>query len=84
LQFSFRHQKASKQFIPNGGTLTDAGISADFLVQQRFSISGSVQYELWDFPVISAVRKSNVSSSLQFTFWPGSSGAGESRKALAN
>jgi hypothetical protein len=72
LQFNFRHQKVSKQFIPDGGTLTDAGVNADFLVRSAFSVRGSLQYELWDFPVISSTKRSNVTTSLQFTFWPGS------------
>jgi len=86
LQFSFRHQKASKQFVPEGGTLTDVGVKADFFIRQSFSISPSVQYEAWKFPVISAVGKTNVSSSVQFTFWPGGlfEGSDGSRKADAD
>jgi len=71
LQLTYRHQKVSKDFIPQGGTLTDAGVNADFLVRSRFSISGSIQYETWLFPVISSSQKTNVASSIQFTFWPG-------------
>ena len=71
LQFSYRHQKASKQFVPYGGTLTDAGVKAEFLVNQSLSVSASAQYELWNFPIISATSKTNVSSTLSFTYWPG-------------
>jgi len=71
LEFSYRHQKVSKDFIPQGGTLTDAQVNADFLVRPQFSISGVVQYESWLFPVISAQQKSNVVTSIQVTFWPG-------------
>jgi membrane-associated phospholipid phosphatase len=69
LQFNFRHQKVGDDFIPQGGTLTDAGVNADFLVHSRFSLSGSVQYEQWDFPILSASRKTDVTTSLQVTFW---------------
>jgi hypothetical protein len=70
LQFSFRHEKVSKQFLPGGGTVTDGGVNADFLVRPSFGLSGSVQYELWDFPVLASTRRSNVSTSIQFTYWP--------------
>lgn len=70
LQFEFRHLKVSHEFIPNGGTLADAGIHADFWVRSGFSVSASVQYEAWTFPVISSTRQANVTSSLQLTFWP--------------
>jgi membrane-associated phospholipid phosphatase len=77
LQFGFRHQKVSAQFIPNGGTLADANVRAEFWPRSSFSISAFVQYERWDFPVIVSTRQSNVTSSLQLTFWP----KGFSRKA---
>jgi len=77
LQFGFRHQKVSAQFIPNGGTLTDANVRAEFWPRSSFSISAFVQYEKWDFPVIASTRQSNVTSSLQLTLWP----KGFSRKA---
>jgi len=70
LQFGFRHQKVDNQFLPNGGTLADASIRGDVWGKSSFSVSAVVQYEAWTFPVISATRQSNVSSSLQLSFWP--------------
>jgi hypothetical protein len=70
LQFSFRHQKVSKGFIPEGGTLTDAGVHATAWVGSTLSVSASVQYETWNFPVISPARQTNVTSSIGLTFWP--------------
>lgn len=70
LQFTFRHQKVSQQFVPIGGTLTDGGLNAAFWVHTAFSISGSVQYEKWDFPILAPTKQSDVSTSVQFTFWP--------------
>jgi hypothetical protein len=77
LQFGFRHQKVSQQLIPGGGTLADANVRAEFWPRSNFSFSASVQYETWNFPVIASTRQSNVTSSVQFTFWP----KGFSRKA---
>lgn len=70
LQFEFRHLKVSHQFVPNGGTLADASVRADFWVRSSFSLSAAVQYEAWTFPVISPTKQSNITSSLQLTFWP--------------
>jgi membrane-associated phospholipid phosphatase len=70
LQFGFRHQKVSEQFIPNGGTLADANVRAEFWPRSSFSLSASVQYEVWNFPVLATTRQSNVTSSVQLSFWP--------------
>ena len=70
LQFGFRHQKVSQAFIPNGGTLTDASVRAEFWPRSSFSLSASVQYEAWNFPVIASTQQSNVTSSIQLSFWP--------------
>ena len=77
LQLGFRHQTVSHAFIPNGGTLADADIRAECWVRSDFSLSASVQYEEWNFPVIASTRQSNVTTSVQLSFWP----KGLSRKA---
>lgn len=70
LQFGYRHQKVSQAFIPNGGTLTDASVRAEFWPRSSFSLSASVQYEAWNFPVIASTQQSNVTSLIQLSFWP--------------
>jgi membrane-associated phospholipid phosphatase len=70
LQFTFRHQKVSQQFVPFGGTLTDGGVRADFWVRSMFSVSALLQYEVWNFPIIAATKQTDVSTSVQFTYWP--------------
>lgn len=75
LQFNFRHQKVSQEFIPDGGTLTDAGAHATLWIRSVMSLSAAVQYETWDFPVISPRRQSDVTTSIGLTFWPGSRSA---------
>ncbi|MGA8439295.1 MAG: capsule assembly Wzi family protein [Candidatus Sulfotelmatobacter sp.] len=70
LQFGFRHQKVSHEFIPNGGTLADANVRAEFWPRSSFSLSASVQYEMWNFPVVASTRQTNVTSSIQLSFWP--------------
>jgi hypothetical protein len=70
LQFGYRHQKVSQQFIPNGGTLTDASVRAEFWPRSSFSVSALVQYEVWNFPVIATTPQTNVTSSIELSFWP--------------
>jgi membrane-associated phospholipid phosphatase len=70
LQFSFRHQKVSQQFVPFGGTLTDGSVRGDFWIRSEFSVTALVQYERWNFPILSAAQQTDVSASIQFAFWP--------------
>jgi len=70
LQLNFRHEKVSKLFIPQGGTITDAGARASVWLRSTLSLSASLQYETWDFPVISATRQTDVTTSFGVTFWP--------------
>jgi hypothetical protein len=70
LQFEVRHLKVSHEFAPQGGTLTDGSVRADFWVRSNFSLSAVVQYETWTFPVISSTQQSNVATSVQLTLWP--------------
>jgi hypothetical protein len=70
LQFEFRHLKVSHEFITSGGTLADAAVHADFWVHSSLSVSAGVQYEAWNFPVISPTRQSNVTSLVELSFWP--------------
>jgi membrane-associated phospholipid phosphatase len=70
VQLNFRHQKASQQFIPGGGTLTDVGARGDYLVRSNLSVSASVQYERWLFPVIQPNAQRNATASVQIKFEP--------------
>jgi membrane-associated phospholipid phosphatase len=70
LQFNFRHQKVSQEFIPGGGTLTDVGARGDYWVRSNLSLSTSVQYERWLFPVIHANAQENVSATVEILFQP--------------
>lgn len=69
LQFNFRHQKVSQQFIPAGGTLTDFSASANYWLHSNLELSGWIQHESWLFPVIQP-ETSNVTAALQITFEP--------------
>jgi membrane-associated phospholipid phosphatase len=70
LQFEVRHLKVSHEFITNGGTLADASARLDLWARSSFSLSALVQYETWNFPVLASTKQSNVTSSVQLSFWP--------------
>jgi hypothetical protein len=70
LQLYFRHQKVSHELLPGGGTLADIGLRADWWYRPSLSLSGLVQYEKWTFPVLAASPQSNVTTSIQLTYWP--------------
>ena len=70
LQFNFRHQKVSQEFIPGGGTLTDVGVRGDYWVRSNLSLSASVQYERWLFPIIQPNAATNVSATVEVSFQP--------------
>src|SRR6266446_8471459 len=70
LQFNFRHQKVSQEFIPGGGTLTDVGVRGDYWVRSNLSLSAWVQHERWLFPVIQPNVSRNVTAVVQILFEP--------------
>ncbi|HEV2197422.1 MAG TPA: capsule assembly Wzi family protein, partial [Candidatus Acidoferrum sp.] len=70
LQFNFRHQKVSQEFIPGGGTLTDVGARTDYWMRSNLGLSASVQYERWLFPVIQPNGQRNVTAAVEVMFQP--------------
>ena len=70
LQFFFRHQKVSQEFIPGGGSLTDVGVRTDYSLRSNLSLSVSVQHERWLFPVIHLNPVRNVTASVGIVFEP--------------
>jgi hypothetical protein len=70
LQFNFRHQKISQQFLPGGGSLTDAGVRGDYWLRSSLSFSASLQYERWLIPVIQSDESRNVTAAVEIRFQP--------------
>jgi len=50
--------------------VNDAEVKADIWLNQTMELSGFVQYEKWNIPVLAPAPQSNVTTSLGFTFWP--------------
>lgn len=65
-----RHRKLDRTFLPQGGTQNDAALNADIFAGKGFRLSGNIQYERWQIPMLATKRESNVAASLQLGFWP--------------
>lgn len=70
IQFEYRNQKVAKDFIPDGETLNSYAIQTQLRVTPEIEVAGTLQYDRWLVPVLAAGLQSNVTTELQFTFWP--------------
>jgi hypothetical protein len=69
LQVGYRLQTVAPDFI-GGGRLADYSARGEFMVGRNVSVSGFVQYEQWRFPVLAVTSQSDVTASIQLTFYP--------------
>ena len=70
LQFGYRHAKVATGFIPQGETLNDGSVTANWWVRSDLSFSALLQYEKWLAPVLAQTPQSNWTSSIQLSFQP--------------
>lgn len=70
IQFQYRHQKVDGDYLPQGGTLNDGGVNLEFQIRPELTVSGLVQYEKWNYPILAPVPQSDWLGSIGFTFWP--------------
>ncbi len=70
IQFGYRHAKVDSLFVPGGGTVNDASARFDLWVLRDCSASAFIQYEQWRFPLLASTLQKNVTTSVQFTYWP--------------
>ncbi len=69
IQLSYRRQYNDPAFLEGGG-LNDYTATVNWLFKKEIQVQPTVQYERWDFPLISSTPKTNVTAALQITFWP--------------
>jgi membrane-associated phospholipid phosphatase len=69
VQFGYRRQWADPVLL-RGGNLNDFSTSVNWLVKSQFQVSAMVQYERWNFPLLSVQPKSDVAGQLQIMYWP--------------
>jgi membrane-associated phospholipid phosphatase len=70
LRLSYRNAHVAHDFVPGGGSLNDFSAGAHFLLRRDLSVSSSLQYEKWAYPLLSLSKNSNFSASVQITFQP--------------
>jgi len=69
LQLMYRRQQVDAKFLKGGG-LNDFGIKGEYSPRSQLSLQGFIQYETWKFPILSPRTESDVTVSLQLTFYP--------------
>jgi hypothetical protein len=70
LQFGYRQEIADSMFL-QGGNLRDAFFKSEWSLTPRLSLSSFLQYEWWNFPLLSAGGKQNdFTASFRLTYWP--------------
>jgi len=70
LQFAFRHATVSKDFIPNGESVTDGSVKINWWLRGDLSVSGSLQYERWFAPILATTPQTDWTSAINVTLWP--------------
>jgi len=70
IAIELRHRKVDRQFLPQGGTQNDVALHADFMLKSGVRLSGTVQYESWQIPLLASARQRNVTTSFQIGYWP--------------
>lgn len=65
-----RHRTIDRQYLPQGGTQNDVAVNGDFFLKSGFRLSGIVQYERWQIPLLAPNRESNLTASFQLGYWP--------------
>jgi membrane-associated phospholipid phosphatase len=69
VQMGYRLQTVAQNFT-GGGRLVDYSAQGQFMLRHDLSVSGSVQYEQWRFPVLNLIQQSDFTASLQLTYFP--------------
>lgn len=70
LKFGYRSEIADSMFV-QGGNLRDTYFKSEWSFSHHVSLSSFLQYEWWNFPLLSTGRKqNNFTASFQLTYWP--------------
>ena len=70
LQFGYRNEIADDFFL-QGGNLRDAFFKSEWSFNPRVSLKSLLQYEWWNFPLLSAGQKqTNFTASFELIYWP--------------
>jgi hypothetical protein len=70
IQAGARRQKAAKDFIPGGTTLSDINFQAVKRIGKDFEINGSFSYERWKAPIYLPGQQAVTTTTIQLTWFP--------------
>lgn len=65
-----RHREVDRQFLPQGGSQNDVALNSDLLLKSGLRLTGTLQYESWQIPLLATGAQTNVAASLQVSYWP--------------
>jgi hypothetical protein len=70
VQVGYRSNIVDSMFL-QGGNLRDTFLKSEWSLKNNLSLSSFLQYEWWNFPLLSAGKKQNdFTASFQLTYWP--------------
>jgi Capsule assembly protein Wzi/PAP2 superfamily len=70
LQIGYRSEIVDSMFL-QGGNLRDIHFKSEWALTPKISLSSLLQYEWWNFPLLTAGKKQNdFTASFQLTYWP--------------
>jgi hypothetical protein len=70
LQIGYRSEIVDSMFL-QGGNLRDIHLKSEWALTPKVSLSSLLQYEWWNFPLLTAGKKQNdFTASFQLTYWP--------------
>jgi len=70
IQAGFRDQKAAKDFIPGGTTLSDVNFQVVKRLGKDFQVTGNFTYERWKAPIYLAGQQTVTNTSVQLVWFP--------------
>ena len=69
IQFGYRRQY-NDPVMYGGGGLNDFSTTLEWVVKNQVHLSSTLQYERWNFPLLTATPKSDFVAQFQLTYWP--------------
>jgi hypothetical protein len=69
MQFSYRTKHVDSDFL-EGGNVSDFMLKSNVTLKDQLTVSGMLQYEHWNFPLLATGVQSNFTTSVQLTYWP--------------
>lgn len=70
VQFGYRHFSVANDFIPGGGNVNDGSVTVNWWLHNNLNITGLLQYERWNYPLLAPGPQTNWTSSLGLSFYP--------------